>query len=152
MPTKPIPTDLHKSKRRSDALDLYITLLEDLSDASIDASMPNAPAIKALLELERVYVKSVHRQAFSVLLSCLRAAASRERDLAMDATVDFTERSRGTCFGIFGTIVVQRELHAGHGLPRLPKHVQRIQVFVFGLRHNRTKARVGKIEVQGDKR
>ena len=52
--------------------------------------MPNAPATQELLEQERLYVKSVYRQAFSVLLSCLRAA-SRGRDLAKDVTLDFTE-------------------------------------------------------------
>ena len=40
LPSKPVPANLHTSTRRSDALDQYITALEDLSDASSDASMP----------------------------------------------------------------------------------------------------------------
>ena len=104
--SKPIPTSLHRYKKRSDALNQYTTALEDPINSWNDTSMPNALAIRA-----RVFLKSVHRQAFSVLLSCLRAAAPRVRDLAMDATLDF--RRRGTWFGRFGTNVLESALHSG---------------------------------------
>ena len=60
----------------SDALDQYITALDDLSDASDDTPMPGAPATEALLEQELVNEKSVHRQAFSARLCCMKVAAS----------------------------------------------------------------------------
>ena len=87
LPSKPIPTDLHQCKReKRRALSVHHGPWRISATHRMICRCPPRLPEKPLLEQERVYVKSVHCERFSVL-SCLKAAVSRGRDLAMDATL-----------------------------------------------------------------